>query len=76
MNSLIFIYLFYQEWDKHKGHFNPENKQYFSESKQRFRALLYKFTKDGQLKKMPSKTKFKKVFCIGKSVFIIILILL
>ncbi|GFU78666.1 IRF tryptophan pentad repeat domain-containing protein [Trichonephila clavipes] len=32
----------FQDWDKLKGHYHPENKGYHMQAKQRFRAALYK----------------------------------
>lgn len=55
-----------QEWDKRKGHYQPGDKMYYPKSKQRFRSLLYKLTKQGYLMKLKSDEKFKKIYRIGR----------
>lgn len=54
------------EWDITKGHYHPEDKLYFTKSKQRFRALLYKLTKEGRIIPLKSKEKFTKVYSIDE----------
>ncbi|PRD34433.1 UNVERIFIED_CONTAM: Interferon regulatory factor 2 [Trichonephila clavipes] len=54
----------FAEWDKHKGHYKPDDKEYFSKSKQRFRAVLYKFINSGYIKELKSNDKNVKIYCI------------
>lgn len=54
------------EWDKHKGHFKPGDKMYYTKSKQRFRSLLYKLTQQGQLLPEDSEDKFRKIYRIDE----------
>ncbi|GFR01368.1 interferon regulatory factor 2 [Trichonephila clavata] len=54
----------FSEWDKHKGHYKPDDKEYFSKSKQRFRAVLYKFINSGYIKELKSKDRNTKIYCI------------
>ncbi|GFT12911.1 IRF tryptophan pentad repeat domain-containing protein [Nephila pilipes] len=57
----------FAEWDKKKGRHKPNDKEYFSKSKQRFRAALYKFIRNGQITQLRSKDKHTKIYCFGKS---------
>ncbi|GFY72536.1 interferon regulatory factor 2 [Trichonephila inaurata madagascariensis] len=54
----------FAEWDKHKGHYKPDDKEYFPKSKQRFRAVLYKFINSGYIKELKSKDRNIKIYCI------------
>ncbi|GBO15502.1 hypothetical protein AVEN_158643-1, partial [Araneus ventricosus] len=52
-------------WDKRKGHFKPDDKEYYTKSKQRFRAALYKFIKHKHITELCSEDKYTKIYCIG-----------
>ncbi|XP_054715471.1 interferon regulatory factor 1-like [Uloborus diversus] len=54
----------FTEWDKMRGRYDPSKKGYFSRSKQRFRALLYKFTHDQLLRRLESSDKNIHKYCI------------
>ncbi|CAL1278699.1 unnamed protein product [Larinioides sclopetarius] len=45
----------FQDWDKLKGHYKPEGRNYFMCSKQRFRAALYKLSPYVRQLKCPEK---------------------
>ncbi|XP_055949992.1 interferon regulatory factor 7-like isoform X3 [Argiope bruennichi] len=45
----------FQDWDRLKGHFKPEGKNYFMCAKQRFRAALYKLSPYVKQLKCPEK---------------------
>ncbi|CAL1278698.1 unnamed protein product [Larinioides sclopetarius] len=52
-------------WDKRKGHYKPDDKEYYTKSKQRFRAVLYKFIKHKHITELNSEDKYTKIYCIG-----------
>ncbi|GIX94234.1 IRF tryptophan pentad repeat domain-containing protein [Caerostris darwini] len=52
-------------WDKKKGHYKPDDKEYYTKSKQRFRAALYKFIRGGHITELCSTDKYTKIYCLG-----------
>ncbi|XP_035229978.1 uncharacterized protein LOC118201930 isoform X2 [Stegodyphus dumicola] len=56
------------EWDKKKGHYKPEDKEYYTKSKQRFRSVLYKFIRMKHIIKLKSDDKCTKIFRLGENV--------
>ena len=56
---------FYQDWDKLKGRYRPEQKGYFMQAKQRFRAALYKLSTVEQLSSPDKHVKHYRL-CLNK----------
>ncbi|KAF8773772.1 Interferon regulatory factor 3 like protein [Argiope bruennichi] len=58
-------------WDQRKGHYNPNDKEYYPKSKQRFRAALNKFIKLKHITELNSEDRYTKIYCIGdgKNIF-------
>ncbi|XP_042896691.1 uncharacterized protein [Parasteatoda tepidariorum] len=55
----------FMEWDKKRGHYRPEEKEYFTKSKQRFRAVLNKSIQDNEITQLHSEDKTIKIYFLG-----------
>ncbi|KAG8190386.1 hypothetical protein JTE90_022029 [Oedothorax gibbosus] len=55
----------FMAWDKIKGRYVPEDKDRFTKSKQRFRAIMYKLIKAGHISEIYCSEKFTKMYCFG-----------
>lgn len=59
----------FQEWDKIKGRFKPDDRERFTKSKQRFRAIMYKLIKAKKITEICCGEKYTKIYCFGKKFY-------